>query len=199
MNTGGKTAKEPGLDEKTIKIMRSLCDASDINVRTARKDGLGWFFVNGNAWPLDDLSVAVDAFRALVDQAAERVESEAVAPTWEEAEALGHVCNGLKQAVASASRNGDEYVRISVENSSYGLFPSTADAAARAIEALLAAQPAKPEPAEPTLEECFEAIERAGREIARRTFNGRFWVNTDEARRLGRLLIERERAAKGGA
>jgi hypothetical protein len=187
------------MNKDQIDAMRKTVGMMESRGRYHEKVGAKTIFIGVSPVPVDEHNSAVEGLRSLVDQAAERVESEAVAPTWEEAEALGHVCNGLKQAVASASRNGDEYVRISVENSSYGLFPSTADAAARAIEALLAAQSAKPEPAAPTLEECFEAIERAEREIARRTFNGRFWVNTDEARRLGRLLIERERAAKGGA
>jgi hypothetical protein len=263
MNTGGKTAKEPGLDKATIDAMRAVVEGCEGIAKAAEASIYNRAFLGRAEIPTADFRLAVDAVRSLIDQAAERAEGEAVndEAACPPSEALIHVRDGLKQAVASASRNGDEYVRISVENSSYGLFPSTAAAAARAIDELLAAQPAKPEPAgtvsrtlrdlvvrlaemrqkfvkdmdfegasvigdaanvvrkaivddevnakpepaEPTLEECVAAMNRAKIRgntdwhilIASKADNLRFFY--DETFAIGRMLIERERAAKGGA
>jgi hypothetical protein len=78
----------------------------------------------------------------------------------------------------------------------------------RAINGLLNARPTTPAtPAEPTLEECVAAINGAKHRDSRgwvikakhTDSDSAFELDIDELRGLGRLLIDRERAAKGGA
>jgi hypothetical protein len=145
----------------------------------------------------------VDGLRALVDQAAERVEGEAV--DGDDRKALRVVLDVLKGVAQAAVSNSCHVVRVYVTDVNHtSVSRQTVFAAARAVEALLAAQPSKPEPAEPTLEECVAAINRAchrqsagWRIIADGSTDNT--LNEDEIRALGAYYIERERAAKGGA
>jgi hypothetical protein len=117
----------------------------------------------------------------------------------EAARSLQYVVEALENAAASAERNGDEHVFIGP----HGLWPTTMRDAVRAIKALQAERQTPAASAEPGVEECLAAVNRAGhrggnyRLVAKGDWPHN--LDQDELLGLGRLFIDRERAtAKGG-
>jgi hypothetical protein len=195
------------MDKATIDAMRVVVEGCEDRAKAAEGSKASRVFLGEQTILTPTFRAAVEGLRSLVDQAAQRVEGEAVDD--EGRRAIAHVARYLKLAADSAVRHDESHVFIKAECDSYGVFPSTIFAAVRAVEALLAAQPAKPEPDELTLEECVAAINRKpdGRvgikgwkiRVEAKGLETKIRLSLKEVKAMGRLLIERERAAKGGA
>jgi hypothetical protein len=193
------------VDDATIEAMRAvieytgrMCGAlEDARIETVR-------VVDERHAGVSTIRAGLEGLRELVEKAAaERAEPEQDAG---EDEMLERFTESLEDATLAAGKCGEKFVQV-VSVGHYFKRWSTADVSAviRAINGLREAKPTTPATnAEPTLEECVAAINRA---VHR---NSAGWkmvadgctdhiLNADEIRALGAYYLGRERAAKGGA
>lgn len=197
------------MDKAKIDAMRELVDLIDKAVKRADSYGFGYVNTLHSAINTSTIRLAVDGLREMVDAAAaERARPAAV--EGEDQAALRKALYALEDAARAAVADYRHDVRFEDANSNCVAVPhETVAVAVRVIKALLDVPPSPPnetKPAEPTLEECVAAMNRARHrgwsdwETGATAGDGS-WLDVDEVLGLGRLLIDRERAeaAKGGA
>jgi hypothetical protein len=192
------------VDDAKIEAMRAVLGEAEKRVAENAAACRADTRVGPDYWiPAAKLALAIKGWRELVDKA----EAERAKPVRDAGEnkAIEKLLDVLRK-VAPKDRPHSFGVRLqgTGEDAFYAtLYADSVRDAVQAIEALLDAKQATPP--EPTLEECVAAINRARHRglsdwtAMASSVSETLWLNADETRGLGRLLIDRERAAKGGA
>jgi hypothetical protein len=190
------------VDDATIKAMRAVIGCLEKREAMAERGNHEYVAIGCSDIPAGAFSLAIDGLRELVDNAAAEQDSGD-----DGVRMVRYVVESLRCAYRSAVLRGGD-VLIEGGGFSGAMGPKDAAVAVRAINGLLNAKQETPATnAEPTLEECVAAINRNKHKgsdkwelVVKRYIylTGVQTLDEDETRGLGRLLIDRERAAKGG-
>lgn len=190
------------MDEKTIKAMWAVIEALDEKAADIHRRGLDGLYFVDTTIPKAKFLAGIEGIRSLVDRAAAE-QAEPVAAGGEEM--LERFTEDLEDAVIAGQKDHETHVSIMTTRCQRTWSLADTSAVIRAINGLLNARPTTAASEDgPTIEECLAAVNRAeymggGFKIAAVNEQAGTWISSLGIEGVGRLLIAREKAAKGGA